>query len=142
MAVADYVKLFSADTLASTQQAPADLARNLAFVGERVALDLTPLATGLPGLDLKRTELLQLNGRPLAQVAYLHVSGQTVAFCVLLRPEGATPPAPTPPNFGRERIGALNIVHWNAAPHGLLLIGELPADELETLALGVARRLG
>ncbi len=139
-AVADYARLFSAATLASVPLHPTTRLEQLAVLSEQVAMDLRPVATGLPGLEMARAELLDLGGKPLGQVAYLSETGKPVLLCVLYR--RALNPDIGEPEFTTSERRGLNIVSWSAPRHGLLVIGDVPAEELQTIANVVADRLG
>lgn len=137
MAVADYVALFNTDTFAETVVDAGELAGQIQRVSDAVGVDLA-LAADLSNLTLQRAELLQLNGLPLAQLAYTHEDGTPVAFCVIFRtgrePDGA------PVSFRAASARDLNAVLWDVQPRGYLVIGDRPTAELESLAETLADR--
>ncbi len=141
VAVADYFKLFTADTYASAQVDDAARLRSLEFVSERIALDIGK-APQVAGLSLQRAELLDLKGKPLAQIGYVDGQGRPIAVCIIYRGPGMVPAeAPPPPTYKQDGVHDFNIVHWNVQPHGFLIIGDVPADELEALAREVHETL-
>jgi anti-sigma factor RsiW len=133
-AVAEYLSLYTRDTLANL---PDDLSlreTELKSVGDKLALPLSVEQVKLDGLLLKRSQLYDLDGRALAQIAYLAPDDGPVAFCIIASDQGDRPP-----NF-EERQGK-NIVYWSKAGHAFMLIGDLPRSRLETLAASLAARV-
>jgi anti-sigma factor RsiW len=126
-AVADYLTLYTRDTLAGIPDDATMRAAELNQVGTRLALDLTADKVALPDLALKRAQLFEFNGKPLAQLAYLGPDDGPVAFCII-----ANGAADTAPRF-EEREGQ-NIVFWSKAGRGYLVIGKSSRQNLETLA--------
>lgn len=137
-AVEGYVRLFAAETF---EAAPLDenaRAQSLAYVSRAVGVDLTRL-DALPDLAFQRAEMLNFDGRPLAQLVYLDAERRPLAVCVIVRPEDAAPSERS--GMARDQVGAFNIVHWDAAPRGFLVIAETDPDALETLAREVRERV-
>jgi len=126
-AVAEYLTLYTRDTLAGIPDDAATRTAELAQAGTRLALDLTPEKVALPDLQLKRAQLFEFNGKPLAQLAYLGPGDGPVAFCIIVN--GA---ADAPAKF-EEREGQ-NIVFWSKGGRGYLIIGRTGRQNLEALA--------
>lgn len=133
-AVAQYLALYNADTLAALSDDPALHDRQLAIVASRLGIALAATAIALPELTFKRAQIFDYEGRPLGQIAYADAAGQPVALCILRQdlPEAGL--------TTEERHG-INIVYWSKDGLGYLLAGRLPADRLEAMAADVARRL-
>ncbi|MBX6322946.1 MAG: anti-sigma factor [Rhodospirillaceae bacterium] len=133
-AVAEYLTLYTRDTLADIPDDPALRARELDTVGARLSLALDPAALALPGLSLKRAQILALDGRPLAQIAYLSERDGPVAFCII---------ADGQRDAGRrfeERLGR-GIVYWSKGGRGYMVIGAAPRDALEAYAATLDARI-
>jgi anti-sigma factor RsiW len=126
-AVADYLALYTRDTLASIPDDAAMRAEELSVAGARLALDLTPEKLDLPNLALKRAQLFQYNGKALAQIAYLGAEDGAIAFCII-----ASGAPDAPPKF--EAREGQNIVFWAKGGRGYLVIGRAPREQLEPLA--------
>jgi anti-sigma factor RsiW len=126
-AVAEYLTLYTRDSLAGIPDDAAMRSAELDQAGTRLALGLTPDKVALPGLALKRAQLFEFNGKPLAQIAYLGADDGPVAFCIIVN--GAADAAP---KF-EEREGQ-NIVFWSKGGRGYLIIGRTPRQNLEALA--------
>ena len=82
-AVADYLSLYTTDTLAGIPDDPDQRARELAAAGARLSLPLDVGKVVLPDLTLKRAELFAFRDKPLVQVAYLSPATGPVAFCMV-----------------------------------------------------------
>jgi anti-sigma factor RsiW len=124
--VAEYLTLYTSETLADIPEDAAQRARELSTVADKLTLDISPDKVALPGLAFKRAQLFALDGQPLAQIAYLSSYGP-VAFCVIRDDQ---------PDAGREfeeRHGQ-SIVYWSKGGHAFMLIGKVPRSQLETLA--------
>jgi hypothetical protein len=135
VAVADYIRLMTPETFAASRQTPAQLRASLAAVGRRASFDLQAVARRVPELRLQRAEILELNGRPLAQLAFLDAANRPVAICILLRaavPAGLRPSEPS--SVQEDELHGLNIAHWDIDRHGLLIIGRQTPLELRRLA--------
>ncbi len=131
--VAEYLTLYSNETLADIPEDAAQREKELATVAGKLALDMSPDKVALPELTLKRAQLFDLEGRPLAQIAYLSSYGP-VAFCVIADDQG---------DAGREfeeRHGR-GIVYWSKGGHAFMLIGKVPRPQLEALAARLERQM-
>jgi anti-sigma factor RsiW len=134
-AVADYVSLFTRDTLAGMPTEVAAQETGLGRVSAALGKDITPdKVAGLPQLAFKGTQLLQFDGRPIAQIAFLSDTGRPVAICIIRTPK----PAEAPTALRRE---GLNIVHWIAGGYGYMVIGDVPADALTRISDAARARL-
>jgi anti-sigma factor RsiW len=133
-AVASYVRLMSADTFRATPMTAGQLSTSLQAAAAATGTDLTALVAQLPDLALARADILTLNGRPLAQLAFLDREGRVIAVCVLAR--ASAPPSPAPRREGQAM--GLRFVLWDAGRDGRLVIGDAPAQVLSD----IARRIG
>jgi hypothetical protein len=142
-AVAGYVRLFSGETFRAAPMAQAARASALATAERATGADLAALVRAVPDLRLQRVDLLALNGRPLAQLAFLDEEDRIVAVCVLARPEAARVPPGSEAEARRprrDRIHDLDIVTWDIDRFGFLVIGGGGAEALEGLALRLGAR--
>jgi anti-sigma factor RsiW len=126
-AVAQYVSLFSAETLAGFPADPAAREAGLRRVASAIGLPVNEDRVSLPALDFRGTQMLQLEGKPIAQIAYLAGNGKPVALCIT---RSANPPQPA----AAEQRHGLNIVHWVAGGYGFMVIGDVPGDELQRIS--------
>ncbi|MCB1495386.1 MAG: hypothetical protein KDJ86_06350 [Bauldia sp.] len=130
VAVAEYMDLYTDETLSVISDDPAQREAELAAVNRKLSLALSPEAVALPGMALKRTELLDFRGMPLAQVAYLSPSDGPVAFCIIANGKPDTP-------LTLEKQGDWNVGFWNAGGVGYMVIGKIAPATLEALAKGL-----
>lgn len=127
-AVAQQVSLYGPASLAEVSLTPADAQKRLTTLSAALDLSLQPSAVALPGLTLRRIDLLRVAGRPLGQLLYEGSTRGPVALCIIAEAdEGATAQV-------RRRIAGMNLVYWNAGGHGFLLVGAAPPKMLDHLA--------
>ncbi|MDR9807670.1 anti-sigma factor family protein [Rhizobium hidalgonense] len=132
--VADYISLYTRETLAGRVPAADVQAAQLGAVDEKLGLSLSPEAVSLPGIDFKRALLLQYDGKPLAQIAYLDPETGPMALCIVR--SDAVPKAPD-----LESRKGMNIVFWSNGTHAFMLIGHAAADRMKAIADGVQVRV-
>jgi hypothetical protein len=133
-AVADYVKLMTPKTFAS-QESPEELQAALAAFDAELGVEARKLINSVPELKLQRAELLQLNGRPLGQLAFLDADNNVIAICVIsrkARPEGLAENTVSAPK--EAELQGLNIVSWDHNTHGYLVIGKTTPATLGAMA--------
>lgn len=133
-AVAEYLTLYTSETLSAMPEDEALKAKELAAVGGKLQLDLTPENVAVAGATLKRTQLYSFHDMPLAQISYLSPSEGPLAFCVIVNGKPDHDPA-------FEVREGFNIVYWNKDGRGFLVIGRAPRDDLERLAGTLRTRL-
>ncbi|MBB4478992.1 anti-sigma factor family protein [Rhizobium etli] len=132
--VADYISLYTAETLAGPSPARGSQAAQLAPLDEKLGLSLSPEAVSLPGVDFKRALLLQYDGKPLAQIAYLDPETGPMALCIVRSDAGAKAPE-------LESRKGMNVVYWSNGRHAFMLIGHAAADRMAAIADGVRGRV-
>lgn len=133
--VATYVAMFSEQTLAGMPADAAARRAGLERVNTALGVDISPdKVAGIPSLQFKGTQLLQLEGKPIAQIAFLSDTGKPVAICIIRTTKPAEPPAPD------QRQG-LNIVHWVANGYGYMVIGDVPQGDLTRISEAARAKL-
>jgi anti-sigma factor RsiW len=125
--VAEYLVLTTGDTLAVIPESPVLVSDELSAVGRKLGLALTPDQVALPHVYLKRAQLFEYRGMPLAQIAYATRDQGPIAFCIIANGKPDEAPA------FEQREGS-NIVFWTKGGHGYMLIGKLPRKQLEAFA--------
>jgi anti-sigma factor RsiW len=125
--VAEYLSLYTAETLANLTSDEQSQGQQLRSLGETLGLSLPVEAVSLPGIPLKRAQVLQYDGKPLGQIAYLDPASGALALCIIRSSKGPNPPR------AEQRYG-MNVVYWSDQAHGYMLIGHNPADQLNALA--------
>ncbi len=132
--VADYIALYTPETLAGPVPSLAAQAGQLSAVEARLGLSLSPETIALPGVDFKRALLLQYDDQPLAQLAYLDPETGPLALCIVRSDDGVKPP-------DVEARKGMNVVYWSDKTHAFMLIGHVPVDRMKALAADVRMRL-
>lgn len=125
--VAQYISLYTPETLAGPVP-PADVqAAQLARLDGSLGLQLSPEQISLPDIDFKRAQILQYDGKPLAQIAYLDPKTGPMALCIVA--SGVGPKAPD-----MEGRKGMNVVYWSSATHAFMLIGHASVDRMAEVA--------
>ena len=125
-AVANQVSLYSRESVASIPVDETTQKTQLGRLSEILKFDLSQARVALPGLTLKRVELLQFENRPLAQLLYQGEHG-VVTLCIMPEPGGES-------EREAERRANLNTVYWASGDYRFLLVGLAPAETMEKLA--------
>ncbi|KQV32240.1 Fis family transcriptional regulator [Rhizobium sp. Root1203] len=133
-AVAEYIALYTPDTLAGPVPSREAQAAQLAIPEGKLGLSLSPETIALPGVDFKRALLLQYDDKPLAQIAYLDQETGPMALCIVRSDAGAKPP-------GVEGRKGMNVIYWSSPSHAFMLIGHAPLDRMQAIAEDVRTRL-
>lgn len=132
--VGDYMALYVPQTLDHLPADEANQRAQLRTVDARLGLSLSPATLKLPGAELKRAQMLEYDGVPIAQITYLDAKHGPMALCVTRSNSGSQP-------LAHERRHAMNVVYWTEREHAWMLIGHNPASELEGLARHLIERL-
>jgi anti-sigma factor RsiW len=133
-AVAEYMSLYTPETLSGIPDDATPKERELAAVGAKLGIGLRLAEVSLPGLALKRAQLLQYDGNSLGQVAYLDPRDGVVALCIYTDSHKDSTPS-------TEQRAGLNIVHWASHGRAFMLVGHKPMPELRELASALSQRL-
>lgn len=132
--VAEYMALYTPQTLENLSTDPASQAAQLRSVGAQLGLPLTLGAVELPGAEFRRAQILDYDGALIGQLTYLDPRHGPLALCITASKRGAQPVA-------TEQRRGLNVVYWANLSHGFMLIGRNPFDDLQAMAGGVERAL-
>ncbi|MEX3776239.1 anti-sigma factor [Pseudomonas sp. MYb118] len=132
--VADYMALYVPETLKHLPVDDLTHGAQLRTIDERLGVTLTPAQLALPRVELRRAQILEYDGVPIAQITYLDPAHGAMALCVTLSHKGSRP-------FAHERRHEMNVVYWADTEHAWMLIGHNPAAELEEMAKLLKSRL-
>ena len=132
--VAEYISLYTPETLAGPVPSADVQSAQLARLDENLGLKLSPEQVSLPDIDFKRAQILQYDGKPLAQIAYLDPQTGPMALCIVA--SGVGPKAPD--IEGRK---GMNVVYWSNATHAFMLIGHAPVDRMTEIADAVRSKI-
>ncbi len=133
-AVAEYLTLYSADTIASIPDDSAMRDRELQVLRAKLAVDLSAHRLEVQDLSFKRAQLFVYDGKALGQVLYLDTNSGPVALCLTRSDTNSAP-------LRHEQREGFNIVFWTQDDHGFMVIGRASPERLETLAKDVSARL-
>jgi anti-sigma factor RsiW len=129
-AVAEYMALYTSDTF---DMASGGQERELAAIGAKVGLELTPARVALANLPFKGAQILSFGGAPLGELAYVDPTTGPLLFCIInnAEPDAATLVA---------KLRGFAVASWARAGHGYMLIGRLPDNKMAELADSLRRR--
>ncbi|MEX0277869.1 MAG: hypothetical protein AB3N19_10150 [Ruegeria sp.] len=114
-----YQSLYVPDTIASLDNSPAALDAQFAQAEEQLGRSLNRDALeALPGLDLKRAQVLSFKGKPLIQIVFADDQGQPFAFCVIR--QGAAAPNK---DVKQAVLSGLATATWAQDGYGYMLLG-------------------
>lgn len=132
--VAQYMALYTPQTLEnlSTDQA-AHLAQ-LSSVGAQLGLPLSPESVDLPGAEFRRAQILDYDGVLIGQLTYLDPRHGPLALCITANKKG-------PATLATEQRRGMNVVYWSSVSHGFMLIGRNPVEDLQIMARSAEKTL-
>lgn len=132
--VAQYMSLYTRDTLGTGPVDAALQSAQLRDVGSQLGLSLTPDRVQLPGASLKRAQMLAYDGRALGQITYLDAAQAPMALCIVQSSKGAKA-------ADAERRHGMNVVYWSSDTHAFMLIGHESPDAIKAMSDRIRQRL-
>lgn len=132
--VAEYMALYTPQTLDNLSADPASYAAQLRSVGAQLGLSLSLDAVRLPGAEFRRAQTLDYDGVLIGQLTYLDPRHGPLALCITTGRKGAQP-------FATEQRRGMNVVYWATSTHGFMLIGRNPFEGLQEMASNVEKKL-
>ena len=125
---AQYMSLYSAETLLDADHSPAALQHGLARTAQDIGLHLHTQQLTLPDAELKMVRMLRYDSTSIAQIAWIHAEYGPMALCI-------SPDAhPTSTGLEREQRHDMRLVWWHHRGYQFVLIGRNPAGELSASA--------
>jgi anti-sigma factor RsiW len=128
--VAEYMALYTPQTLENLSSDPQSHAEQLASVGAQLGLSLDPRIVTLPGAEFRRAQILDYENLLIGQLTYLDPRHGPLALCITTSKEGLVKLS------SEERMG-LNVVYWSNNLHAFMLIGRNPFEDLQIMARSV-----
>ena len=132
--VAEYMALYTPQTLENLSADHASHIAQLNGVGAQLGLPLSPEAVTLPGAEFRRAQILDYEGVVIGQLTYLDPRHGPLALCITASQKGAQPVA-------TEQRRGMNVVYWASLSHGFMLIGRNTFEDLQNMASRVERTL-
>lgn len=134
MEVAHYQALYVPDTLAHISVDSAQLTIEFARASSKLGMALDPEALArIPGLSLRRAQVLGYQGAPLIQVAYIDASGRPIAFCIT-KIDDAQEGGAQAADITQDTLVGLAVASWQGEGYGFLVIGGQDVDEITVFA--------
>lgn len=124
--VAQYMSLYTPDTLAETPDAQA-LDAQLSSTGKQLGLTLAGANLVLPNATLKNARVLAYDERRIAQITWLDKANGPLALCITQKSGKIAAPQ------SERRLG-MNIVYWASSRHQFMVIGHNSAAQLKAFA--------
>ncbi|WP_120635002.1 hypothetical protein [Ruegeria sp. EL01] len=114
-----YQSLYVPETISSLDSSPESLDAQFAQAEEQLGRSLNRDALeALPGLDLKRAQILSFKGKPLVQIVFADEQGRPFAFCVIRQ----GPAAPSK-EVKQAVLSGLATAIWAQDGYGYMLLG-------------------
>lgn len=118
MEVAHYQVLYVPETLAGISPDAERLQKELARAESLLGLELDQsVLSNVPGLTLRRAQVLGFEGRTLIQIAFTAQDGTPVAYCIFNSDSGGEA------EMEFARLLGLETALWQGAKHGFMVIG-------------------
>ncbi|WP_061719172.1 anti-sigma factor family protein [Pantoea trifolii] len=125
---AQYMSLYSAETLADVDSSPLVLQQSLARTARDLDLHFTPAQLTLPEATLKSVRMLRYDDALITQIAWNHSSYGPMALCISREDHQQTT------DMAQEKRQGMNVVWWHKAGYQYVLIGRNPAQQLKKTA--------
>ncbi|OPA91737.1 transcriptional regulator [Pseudomonas fluorescens] len=132
--VAEYMALYTPQTLENLSTDPASHLAQLSAVGAQLGLPLSPDAVNLPGAEFRRAQILDYDGVLIGQLTYLDPRHGPLALCITASKKAAQP-------ITTEQRRGMNVVFWSNPSHAFMLIGRNPLEDLQIMAGSVEKTL-
>lgn len=114
-----YQSLYVPDTIEKLDSSPAAIDAQFARAEEKLGRTLKrDVLETLPGLSLKRAQILAFGDKPLIQVVFADDDGQPFAFCIVRQGDGA---ADNPVDLAE--LSGLATATWTQDGYGYMIIG-------------------
>ncbi len=125
-----YQSLYVPETIAALDNSPQALDAQFAQAEAQLGRSLNrEVLESIPGLDLKRAQVLAFNGKPLVQIVFADERGLPLAFCVIRQGDGAPEK-----DVNSTVLSGLATAAWSKDGYGYMLIG---SDEQTDLTANI-----
>lgn len=133
-AVAGYQNLYSPDSFRWGPPEPREANQEITEVAEALSLSYGLREFRFDGLEFRTAQVLQFNGKPLAQFMFKGENGTPVAICIL---QNGKPDAP----LEQRHIAGLSASVFQSGGYGYVVIGDVSPEFAETTAKALAQRI-
>lgn len=121
---AQYMSLYSAETLLDADSSPTALQRGLARTAQDIGLSVKVVQLALTGAELKMVRMLRYDSTSIAQIAWMDAEYGPLALCISPERHAETR-ALTP-----ENRHDMHLVWWQQRGYQFVLIGRNPPPQL------------
>ena len=121
---AQYMSLYSAETLLDADSSPTALQRGLARTAQDIGLNVKVAQLALNGAELKMVRMLRYDSTSIAQIAWMDAEYGPMALCISPERHAQTR-ALTP-----ENRHDMHLVWWQQRGYQFVLIGRNPPPQL------------
>lgn len=130
--VAQYMALYTRETLSGSHLTPAAASEQLALVSQSLGLQLNATALTLADSEFKGARMLSYDGVSIAQLVWQDQQSGPLALCITAasQPEDAA--------FSQEKRRGMNVVYWRQQHYKFMLIGHNSAGKLREMAQSLA----
>ena len=133
--VADYMSLYTAQTLADVNDSPEQQQMQLARVQKTLGIALSPAALVVQGAALKNARILHYDEYDIAQITYLDARFGPMALCIT---RSEHPGNSSPESEIRQKM---NVVYWRRSGYNFMLIAHTPAAVLAEHAASLQAKI-
>ncbi|WP_158783259.1 anti-sigma factor [Pantoea sp. BAV 3049] len=130
--VAQYMALYTRETLSGGSLTPAAASEQLALVSQRLGLQLNATVLTLSDSEFKGARMLSYDGVSIAQIVWQDRQSGPLALCIT----AASQPEDTA--FSQEKRRGMNVVYWRQQHYKFMLIGHSSARQLREMAQNLA----
>lgn len=122
-----YQSLYVPETIAPLDNSGTSLDMQFEMAEAKLGRSLNrETLEALPGLELKRAQILSFKGKPLIQVVFADEQGQPFAFCVIRQG-----PAAPDKEVRQAVLSGLSTATWAQDGYGYMLLGNSPQTDLD-----------
>ena len=125
---AQYMSLYSAETLLDVDSSLPVIQRGLARTEQDIGLALTAQQLALHGAELKMVRMLRYDSTSIAQIAWIHADFGPMALCISPLEQASHT------GINSEQRHGMNLAWWNYRDYQFVLIGRNPVDQLQQSA--------
>ncbi|MBN1085869.1 hypothetical protein JNO12_14450 [Erwinia aphidicola] len=125
---AQYMSLYSTQTLADVDNSPPVIARSLERTAREMGLRLSAQQLALPDAELKSVRLLRYDDASIAQIVWDRASEGPMALCISREQHQNLTPVQD------EKRHGMSLAWWHARGYQYVLIGRSPTQQMQQRA--------
>lgn len=125
---AQYMSLYSAETLLDVDSSPPLIARGIVRTAEDIGLKVSEPQLALADAELKMIRMLRYESTAIAQIVWMHADFGPMALCISPLEQGDVT------DISNEQRHGMNVAWWRDRDYQFVLIGRNPATQLKASA--------